>query len=301
MSVSSSEFRCGYVAIVGWPNVGKSTLLNTFLKVKLSIVSPKPQTTRDAILGILNGPGRQLIFVDTPGWLNPKDMFQSFMKREIVRAIYDDADLILWLLDPQPPTPEQLGFGEGLLKLQKHLFVVVNKADVISDPQLIPRIKEILDSKLKGDYFYGPISTKTKMGIHELEERLSEKLPCSPPFFPTDQITDRWERFYVAELIRQQIFSLFHEEVPHSSFVHIEDYVEIEGRKDHIKALIYVETEGQKGILIGDRGRAIKALGQKSRQDIEQGLGRPVFLELVVKVKPRWRNDPEFIKRLRSS
>lgn len=294
-------FRSGYVSLVGWPNVGKSTLLNALLGAKLSIVSPRPQTTRDSILGILNEPHLQMIFVDTPGWLRPQDTFQSFMKRAIVRSIYDDADVLVWVLEPKTLAEEEKTFGQMLQKPGKPIVAVINKTDrgepAGSWAALEGQIKEAA----------GPetpvlrVSARSSEGLDRLKSTLKKLLPESPPYFPTDQITDRWERFYVAELIREQIFQQFQEEVPHAAAVAVEDFIERPNAKDHIKAVIYVETEGQLGILVGQKGAAIKRLGQTSRGEIEARLGRPVHLELTVKVRKGWRKDPDFLRQIQSN
>lgn len=297
----TTDFRAGYIAIVGWPNVGKSTLLNALLGQKLSIVSSKPQTTQRSIRGILNNPRSQLVFVDTPGWLNPSDSLQAFMKRDIARALYDDADVILWVLDPLPWNQEKADFGRRLSKLQKPLIVVINKVDLLrNDDENENAIKQALKDLelIRDDKELLLISAKKNQGVEALKGRIAALLPISPPFFPTDQITDRWERFYAAELLRENIFHLYQDEVPHASAVVVTEFRERPGHKDHIKITVAVESEGQKKILIGEKGRAIKELGKKSREAIEAFLGRPVFLELLIKVRKNWRKDSLFLKEL---
>jgi GTPase len=294
-------FRSGYVSLVGWPNVGKSTLLNAMLGAKLSIVSPRPQTTRESILGILNGPNLQMVFVDTPGWLKPQDTFQSFMKRAIVRSIYDDADALAWVIEPRALGEDEMTFGKMLLKAGKPIIVLVNKVDRGDPPggwaALESQVKEAIGSTAR----ILRVSARTGEGLQSARDRLANLLPESPPYFPTDQMTDKWERFYVAELIREQIFSQFQEEVPHAAAVSVEEFVERAGAKDHIKAVIYVETEGQLGIMVGDRGAAIKKLGQAARTEIEARIDRPIHLELTVKVRKNWRKDAEFLRRIQSN
>lgn len=289
-------FRSGYVSIVGWPNVGKSTLLNNMLGAKLSIVSPRPQTTREAILGILNEPNVQAVFVDTPGWLEPEGAFQSLMKKSIVRSIHDDADVLVWLLEARPLSEADKAFGEKLKACGKPVVAAINKIDVTSNKEKLAAVEESIKAVLGADATIYRVSAKTKQGLFELKGGLISRLPEAPPYFPTDQMTDRWERFYVSELIREQLFSKYQDEVPHASTVQIESFSEVPGRKDVIKAHIVVETEGQKKIVIGAKGRSIKELGQAARKEIESCLGRPVFLELVVKVHKNWRKDGEFLK-----
>lgn len=286
------------MAIIGWPNVGKSTLLNHLLKAKLSIISPKPQTTRETIRGILNEPNVQAIFLDTPGWLKPNGAFQQSMKKEILRSVYDDADAILWMLEPAPLTDEQKEFGVMMAKTGKPICAAISKCDVQRDPAMLDALVKELKTLLPPDSFVLRISARSGLGMTDLKNFFMKKLPEGEPFFPTDQMTDKWERFFVEEFIRETIFNTVHEEVPHASYVKVEEFDEREGRKDHIKATIYVETEGQKRILIGLKGQVIRQIGEKSRQEIEKLLNRPVYLELIVKIKKNWRTDGLFLKQM---
>jgi len=286
------------VAIVGRPNVGKSTLLNALLGAKLSITTPKPQTTRNSILGILNEPNLQMVMIDTPGWLEPHDTLQSFMKKEILRSLYDDADVIVWLMSPDLPKAEELEFGAALVNMKKPLVVALNKIDQLGPnfKDKLSDIKTSLMSAFPSLTQIKEVSARSGQGVMDLKKALIELLPHSPAYFPSDQITDRWERFYVAELIREQLFKNFEQEVPHAAAVVIDEFQGREGRKDFIRALIYVETEGQKGIIIGNKGTAIKRLGEGARREIELQLGRPVFLEMKIEIHKNWRKDPVFIK-----
>lgn len=274
--------------------------MNAILGAKISIVSDRPQTTREAILGILNEPSVQMIFVDTPGWLKPKDNFQSFMKRAVVRTIYDDADVLLWLIEPRDMTPEEIEFGQMLGRINKPIICAINKMDKGADKEIITGLQASIKKILPQSSIH-LISARSKQGLPELQKDVFSHLPAGDPFYPVDQMTDRWERFYVAELIREQIFNQFREEVPHAAMVHVEDFVEKEGRKDHIKVRIYVETEGQKKIVVGNKGFGIKKLGEASRREIENHIGRPVYLEMMVKVQKNWRADAEFIKSLENN
>ncbi len=239
-----------------------------------------------------------MIFTDTPGWLKPSDPFQSFMKRSIVQSLYDDADVILWVINPDPLKPEELEFGQLLARTNKPLVIVVNKADKVHQEKLLERVHSNLDPVMGKPTPLFATSAKNGVGIDPLKKGLIDLLPFSPPYFPTDQITDRWERFYVTEIIRERLFYLYQDEIPHACAVVLEDFVEKDGRKDHIQAQLFVETEGQKKIVIGQGGKLIKKLGQSARLEIEEKLGRPVYLELYVKVKKNWRKDPVFIKEL---
>ncbi|MCG3205970.1 MAG: GTPase Era [Elusimicrobia bacterium] len=237
-----------------------------------------------------------MIFVDTPGWLSPQDVFQSFMKRAIVRSIYDDADVLLWMLEPKPFNEEDALFANKLKKSGKPVVVIVNKMDLAGSSHHFDRIKSEIQTHMGPDAVLLPIAAKQGAGLTELKSLLVTRLPEGPAFFPADQITDRWERFYVAELIREQIFKKYQEEVPHACLVTVDEFSERPGRKDHIRASIVVESESQKKIMIGAHARAIKDLGQAARKEIEAQLNRPIYLELEVKVKKNWRQDPAFLK-----
>lgn len=289
-------FKCGFVAIVGWPNVGKSSLMNALLDTKLSIVSAKPQTTRESILGILNEPQIQMIFSDTPGWLKPNDDHQTLMKKSIIRSLYDDADVVVWVKESKPISEEETEFLEKLKKLGKPFCVAINKVDTLQDrhgegPEG-PRQSGLSDND---DVFY--VSAKTKEGLGKLKKWIIKNLPEAEPYYPTDQITDRWERFYVSELIREKIFEDYSQEIPHASFVAVEEFKEREEGKDYIKVVVYVETEGQKRIIIGKKGHGIRHLSEGARHEIEKRLGRSIFLEIVVKVKKNWRKDVDFLNQ----
>ncbi|MFN0118429.1 MAG: GTPase Era [Elusimicrobiota bacterium] len=291
--------KSGYIAIVGRPNVGKSSLMNALLGTKLAIVSPKPQTTRESILGILSTKNEQLIFLDTPGWLKPVDQVQSYMKKAIFKSLYDDADVVLWLLEAKELTEDEKLIAQTLGKIPQPVFIVINKIDLHFNEEIVKRISEEINVMLGGKLAkFLRVSALILKGIPELRNQLLQSLPEGPAFYPKDQVTDRWERFYVSELIREKIFDIYKDEIPHASAVLVEDFVENKGRKDVIKAVILVETLSQQKILVGNKGSAIKNLGQKARKEIEDRLGRPVYLELVVKVRPKWRQDSGFLKTL---
>ncbi|MEO0069076.1 MAG: GTPase Era [candidate division WOR-3 bacterium] len=282
------KFRSGYVAIIGRPNAGKSTLLNRLLGHRLAIVTPKPQTTRHRILGILNGPNYQALLLDTPGILDPKYTLQELMKQEVEKAL-QDADVILLLLDATEPVYEDLK-----LLAQRKGVVAINKIDAIPKKNLLP-IAEACAQKGYDKIFM--ISALTGNGVEDLQKGIIDLLPESPPFYPLDQIAERSERFFVAELIREAVFNRYGAEVPYSTTVEIEEFKERPGRKDYIRAVIYVERESQKAILIGEEGKALKKVGEIARESIEQFLGRPVYLELWVKVARGWRKNEPFIRR----
>lgn len=285
-------FRCGHVAVLGRPNVGKSTLVNALVGMVVSVAAPRPQTTRQRILGILTGPDHQALFVDTPGLLEPSYELQRFMRREIEAAL-PDADLRLLVFDAAGDDGEDqsvLRFcGAGAV-------VALNKIDLVPD---IGTVAERLDRfrQTPGVRAVHAVSAIRGDGVPALREEIGRLLPPGPPLYPPDQTTDRTERFLVAELVRAAVFRLYGAEIPYATTTSCEEFVERPGRKDYIRVAIIVERESQKPIIIGRDGRALKRLGVEARRDVEQLLGRPVYLELVVKVAENWRRDPEFIRR----
>jgi GTP-binding protein Era len=289
--MSDKLFKSGYVAIIGKPNVGKSTLLNSILKYKLSIISPKPQTTRHRVLGILNGEGFQALFLDTPGMIKPAYPLQKLMQREI-RSALEDADMILFMIEPKDlPDENEKKTIQPLLK--KPSILVINKIDLVDKREILPIIEEYSQMGFKEIF---PISALHNDGVEDLKKGIIENLPTGEPFYPQDQLTERPERFFVAEIIREAIFTHYGEEIPYSTTVEIDEFKERGRAKDYIKAIIYTERDSQKAILIGKDGRALKRVGSMARNNIENFLSRGVFLELWVKVKEAWRHDEPFIK-----
>ncbi|MBI4338099.1 MAG: GTPase Era [Chloroflexi bacterium] len=292
-------FRCGTVAIVGRPSVGKSTLLNAFLKFKLSIVSPKPQTTRHKLLGILNGKGYQAIFLDTPGFMErARDVLDTRMMRRILDAM-DEADLVVLLAEPRPPGTVEERIAAELRKRQKTAILVINKIDRVAKPQLLPVIEAY--SRLYQFEEIIPISALQQDGVDALLDMVVQHLPRGEAVFGPDDITDRTERFLAAELVREQVFRHYGKEVPYDVAVELESFRERaaeDAGKDYIQATIYVNRPSQKKILVGRDGEALKAVGTEARKAIEELVGRPVFLELWVKVRPGWRRIPGFLEQL---
>ena len=287
--------RAGHVALVGRPNAGKSTLLNALIGEKLSIVTSREQTTRERVLGLLTEGGVQMVFVDTPGLLEPRYLLHASMLEEALSAVLD-ADVVLLLLDPtaeEPPVPGE----EVLEKLRDRgdaLLVAVNKVDAAA-PGAIERMAEWSRSSLGREPLR--ISAATGEGLAVLRESLVGRLPESPYLYPEDDLAVQPVRFFVAELIRETIFEEYGQEIPYSSVVRIEEYRESEDPV-FIRAEVYVERASQKGILIGKGGVAIKRLGSRSREKIEAFLGTRVYLDLWVKPLAGWRKNAASLKRL---
>ncbi|MBI4656059.1 MAG: GTPase Era [Elusimicrobia bacterium] len=328
--MNPENFKAGFVAIVGLPNVGKSTLLNALIKSDLSVTTPKPQTTRNNILGILNENNLQIIFLDTPGMLGPRNLFEKSMAFQIRRAVMDDSDLICLMTEPELPPPEKLFFFDVLKKTAIPVFLLINKTDVAGgsgssqssrnneppahqvsgalSPDLHLRPQSGCSGKIEETQKYFTtaysieavfkISALRRTGLENLKKAIIEKMPANPAYYPTDQITDRWERFYAAEIIRKWIFNLYADEIPYSASVEIEMFRENKEGPDYIRANIHVSKKSHKPIIIGEKGRKIAGLRQGSEKEIERFLGRPVKLELSVKVTENWENNPSFLKNL---
>jgi len=285
------QFRCGYVAIVGKPNVGKSTLTNALVGLRVSIVAPRPQTTRHRILGIISSPTYQALLLDTPGLLDPKYPLQEHMAREIESALAD-ADLSVVVFDAtvagEPDESARRFAG-------RRSIAVLNKVDRLEDKaRLLLQTAALVKAGYRRVFM---VSALRRSGLDELRAAIGEALPPGPPLYPPDQVADRPERFFAAEFVRAAVFNLYGAEVPYATATVCEEFAERPGRKDLIKVAIYVERDSQKAIIIGRGGSALKRLGSAARRDIEGFLGRPVYLELVVKVAEGWRRDELFIKQ----
>jgi GTP-binding protein Era len=286
--------KAGYVALVGRPNVGKSSLLNAFIGEKLSIVTPRAQTTREKVLGIYTEGGVQAVFVDTPGLLEPSYVLHRSMLGAAIEAVHD-SDLVLLLLDAT--RPDELPAGEPLQELLQRagsLFVAVNKVDAATEAA-VSRLEAW--TRATFDLSALRISAADGTGLEDLRTRLSQALPASPFFYPEDDIAVQHLRFFVEELIRETIFEQYEQEVPYASVVRIEDFKE-DRSPVYIRATVFVERESQKPIIIGKQGAGIRRLGQAARAKIEQLLGTPVYLDLWVKPMPGWRNKPASLRFL---
>ncbi|OGU69985.1 MAG: GTPase Era [Ignavibacteria bacterium RBG_16_36_9] len=293
-----STHNTGYVAILGLPNSGKSSLLNALLGQKLSIITAKPQTTRKRILGILNEENYQIIFLDTPGILSPSYLLQEKMMEE-VKSSLDDADLVVLIIDvKEDPLAEVLLNQEfvkqTVLNSRKLKLLILNKIDLITQDQVTKLINHFETQKLFEEVI--PISAAHNFNVQRVKEEIIRFLPEGPKLFPDDQITDASERYFVSELIREKILEIYRDEVPYSCEVLIIEFKERETSKHFISAEIVVERESQKAIIIGKGGAAIKKLGEVVRKSIEEFLQHEVFLELKVKVRKKWRSDDNLLK-----
>lgn len=283
-------FRSGFVALLGAPNVGKSTLMNQILKEKISITSHKPQTTRNRILGILTRPHDQMIFVDTPGVHRAQDTFNRILNETAIRTL-KDADVICFLIEAPEANRDINEFVlESLEGVDTPIILVINKVDLVAKNLILP----IIDSYQKKKNFRAivPVSALLNDGVQDLVGEIAGLLPEGPQYYPSEYITDQPERFLVAELIREKVFHLVHQEIPYAVAVTIDTFSEIPDRdRIDIEATIHVERDSQKGILIGKKGQMLKEIGQQARKDIERLLGCHVFLKLFVRVQKKWRKD----------
>jgi GTP-binding protein Era len=295
----SDTFRCGYVAIVGEPNVGKSTLMNGLIGQKLSIVTPKPQTTRHKVLGLLSTNDHQVIFLDTPGIIKPKYLLHEAMMAFASSAL-EDADIVLFMIDAtDPKVGVDLTHEEAFSKLKelhKPIFLVINKADVVNKVEILPVMEFYSRAFAFKEIF--PISALKLEGTQELLKAIVSQLPIHSPYYPPDIVSGQDERFFVSEIIREKILEKYKQEIPYSTTVAIAEFKERGEGKTFISADIYVERDSQKGILIGKQGAALKQIGRWARKDIETFLQHTVFLELRVKVRKDWREDKEWLVRL---
>lgn len=297
MSESEKRFKAGYVAMVGEPNVGKSTLMNTLLQQKVSIVTRKPQTTRQRVLGILSRDDAQIIFLDTPGLITPKYLLHERMMQFAEMALRD-ADIILVLTEVSRGTelPPEVTHHVVNKWAAKPLYLVINKVDMIDRRELLPMIDTLAKEGVFREII--PISALKNENVDDLVKTIIRDLPEHEPFYPTDIVSEHPERFFVAEFVREKIFEHFRDEIPYSTAVFVREFKEREEGKTYIAADIIVERDSQKGIIIGKNGEALKKIGLSARQEIELFLGRPVFLELFVKVGERWRQNEQWLKRL---
>ena len=298
MDQQNLPFKSGFIAIAGKPNVGKSTLTNVLLGQPIAGVSAKPQTTRKRQLAIRTTAEYQMIFVDTPGLHEPKDKLSQFINSEAVSAL-SDADLILFLVDgSQKPDEEDRKLADLVHEAQKEdsVLLVINKIDLVDGKTLSAHRK--LYQALFPEAPVVQISAQTGKGISELIDTIVERLPEGPMYFPEEQITQTYERDIAAELIRAACMDLLEDELPYSIAVRTDEYSERENGAVYIKATIFVERDAQKAIVIGRNGEMIKRIGTLARTEIEAMNGKKVFLELYVKTRKNWKNDPAFLREV---
>jgi GTP-binding protein Era len=296
-SEKTEPFRSGYIAIVGRPNVGKSTLLNQLLGEKVAIVSPKPQTTRNRITGIKTTASSQVVFLDTPGIHQARSLMHRRMV-DIALATLHEVDGVLWLLDAHERIgPEDERIAETLRGVKNPVFALLNKIDLVSKGKLLPLIQRC--SELLPDKEIVPISALKGNNLPLLLELIEKGLPEGPKFFPEGEFTDQSERFIAAEFIREKIFLLTREEIPYGTGVSIDEFTEKEEKNlIVIKATIHTERDSHKPILIGKRGAMLKEIGTKAREDLEALLGCKIFLELFIRVDRGWTQDPNALTEL---
>jgi GTP-binding protein Era len=296
---SSNDFKSGFVAVVGRPNVGKSTLVNQLVGEKVSITSPRPQTTRSPIRGVRNGPGYQAVFVDTPGSQKPRDTLRSRMQHKVLDSL-SESDVVLVLFDA---TQAQKGLGTGDRYLARLVaesgtpaIAGINKVDLLRDSsEAFPMVEAVSTLADYEDIFL--LSAREGLNVESLMKAVVKLLPPGPRYFPEGTVTDYPESLILAEYIREKALNVLREEVPHAIAVEID---EVE-RKDNVTvvyAIIHVERASQRMIVLGKGGRTIKRIGAEARRDVERLLGTRIYLDLKVKVTPGWRNDPRFLERL---
>ncbi|MCC8038900.1 MAG: GTPase Era [Bacteroidales bacterium] len=284
---TTPQHKAGFVNIVGNPNVGKSTLMNDLVGERVSIITSKAQTTRHRIMGIVNTPEYQIVFSDTPGVLAPKYKLQEQMLGYSEGAL-TDADILLYVTDVVEDPTKNADFLAKVAKEKIPVLLVINKVDLVKSQQELEQIVDMWKKLLPNAEIY-PTSAKEHFNTDNLMRRIVELLPVSPPYFGKDALTDKPARFFVTEIIREKILTNYDKEVPYSVEVIVEKFDEKEGAI-HIMAVIYVERNSQKGILIGKGGSKLKKVGMEARKDIEAFFGKKVYLELFVKVEANWRN-----------
>lgn len=293
----TTKHKSGFVNILGKPNMGKSTLLNTLVGEKMSVITAKPQTTRHRIIGILSSDAFQIVFSDTPGFIDDPAYRMQQMMNSFISSSFDDADIILFVTDPYEPLDAEHHLIRRIREHKAPVIAVINKTDLVKEEEVLARV-ELLRQLLPGQSVHA-VSALKGTGVEALLADIISFLPEGPVFYPKDQLTDRPERFFVSEIIRGKIMELYHEEIPYSCEITIDQFSEGESKSGpitRISAIIYTLDERKKTILLGRGGSAIKQLGMASRKEIEAFLDTRVFLELHVKIKDNWRNDESALK-----
>ena len=287
------EHKAAFVNIIGNPNVGKSTLMNQFVGEKLSIITSKSQTTRHNIKGIVNGEDFQLVFSDTPGVIKPHYKLQEAMLKFSETALID-ADIIVYVTDIYEKTDKNQEFLEKVKKTKVPVLLVLNKIDLSSQEDIVKHVNKWEKALPKAEIF--PTSALENFNVKNLFNRILELAPVNPPYFPKDQLTDKTERFFVSEIIREKILIRYKKEIPYSVEVEVEEFKE-DDKIIRIRSIIYVERKSQKGIIIGHKGNAIKHVGIDARKDIEKFFQKKVYLELFVKVADDWRSKSSLLSK----
>lgn len=285
--------KAGFVNIIGNPNVGKSTLMNAFVGEKLSIITSKAQTTRHRILGIVNGDDFQVVLSDTPGIIKPAYQLQESMM-DFVKSAFEDADVLIYMVEIGEKELKDEAFFKKITNSKIPVLLLLNKIDK-SNQELLEEQSELWQNKVPNAEFF-PISALEGFNVKEVFNRIIELLPESPPFYPKDQLTDKPERFFVNETIREKILMHYKKEIPYAVEVDTEEFFE-EDKIIRIRSIIMVERETQKGILIGHKGSALKRVGIEARKDLEKFFGKQVHIELYVKVNKNWRSNQSQLKR----
>jgi len=285
--------KSGFVNIIGNPNVGKSTLMNSLVGEKLSIITSKAQTTRHRILGIVNGEDFQLVLSDTPGIIKPNYKLQASMM-DFVKTAIDDADIIVYMIEAGESTLKDEDLYNKIKSSNIPILLIINKIDLSNQQNIEEQVEKWKDILPDAEIF--PISALEKFQVENLLERLIELLPECPPYFPKDQMTDKPERFFVNEIVREKILLNYKKEIPYSVEVLTEEFKEDENII-RIRSIIMVERDSQKGIIIGHKGEALKKVGIQARKDLEAFFGKQIHIELFVKVNKNWRNNQNQLKR----
>ena len=284
--------KAGFVNIIGNPNVGKSTLMNVLVGEKLSIITPKSQTTRHRILGIVNSDDYQIVFSDTPGILKPNYKMQEAMMG-FVHSALEDADVLLYVTDVKEKIDKNSEYFEKITSSEIPVIVIINKIDLSNEEEVKALVAEF--EKIFPKATIIPLSALLNKNMQELIDLIVSKMPESPAYYPKDQLTDKPEKFFVSEIIREKILKNYKKEIPYSVEIEVEEYTE-DDKLVKIRAIIYVMRDSQKGIIIGNKGLALKKTGTEARKDMEEFLQKKVFLEMYVKVKKDWRDNPKMLK-----
>jgi GTPase len=284
--------KAGFVNIIGNPNVGKSTLMNAFVGEKISIITTKAQTTRQRVMGIVNSDDFQIVYSDTPGLLNPKYKLQETMLKFATSALID-ADILLYVTDVNEKAALDESIHKRIKNFKSPILLLINKLD-LSNQERVTLLIDDWQKLLPGAEII-PVSAKAKFNLETVLTRIMELLPEGPPYYPKDALTDRNERFFVSEIIREKILLYYQKEIPYSVEVQVEQFKE-EEKIIKINCLIITERESQKMIIIGDKGKALKKVGTEARKDMESFLGKKVYLQLFVKVDKDWRNNINSLK-----